>query len=432
MAQAAPKQELCHTVQKPTQHALNVVALLAAYNEADVIEHVLSDLIAQGINVYFIDNHSTDSTVDIVRRYVGNGVIGLEQFPAGTDACNRFDWEGILKRKEILARDLDADWFIHQDADEFRESPWPGRRLVDAIAAVDRSGYNAIDFQVFPFWPTHNRFRPGDDVRQAFAYYAPGEIFNKLQVRCWKKTPSVDISSFGGHDARFSERRVFPIRFIVRHYPIRGQAHGERKVFIERRERFADSERARGWHIQYDGIRQGDSMLRSEESLVRFDPEAVRLHLLLQHRDVEELEAHARTVGEENEQLRADRVRERQLSETLGIELERLRTSELEHSHERQLLRTRLDAMEGDRRLAQAEIEGMAARIESLRAELAAAEESIAVARAERDTMAAGIEHLRAELNAATDRVSALLASASWRWTAPLRMVNRMLMRSER
>jgi len=40
----------------------------------------------------------------------------------------------------------DGDWYIHHDADEFREAPAPWSTLKEAIQAVDAEGYNAIDF----------------------------------------------------------------------------------------------------------------------------------------------------------------------------------------------------------------------------------------------------------------------------------------------
>ena len=41
----------------------SVVAIVAAYNEADIIGHVVGALIDQGVNVYFLDDGSTDDTV---------------------------------------------------------------------------------------------------------------------------------------------------------------------------------------------------------------------------------------------------------------------------------------------------------------------------------------------------------------------------------
>ncbi|HEY3043845.1 MAG TPA: glycosyltransferase, partial [Vicinamibacterales bacterium] len=103
----------------------SVIALIAAYNEADIIEQVVTDLIHQGIQVYFMDDGSTDGTVAAVQRHLGCGVVGIERLPqTGKDGAQpAFDWERILLRKTQLATELDASWFIHHDADEFRESP---------------------------------------------------------------------------------------------------------------------------------------------------------------------------------------------------------------------------------------------------------------------------------------------------------------------
>src|SRR5579864_5919350 len=122
-------------------NCVRVVAIIAAFNEADIIGTVVADLLEQGIGVYFLDDGSTDGTVAAVEPYVGRGVVAVERLAS---ANGHFDWERILRRKAQLARELDADWFIHHDADEFRESPWPHVRLADAIRIVDEMGYNAI------------------------------------------------------------------------------------------------------------------------------------------------------------------------------------------------------------------------------------------------------------------------------------------------
>ena len=462
-----------------------VVALIAAYNEADIVGTVVSDLIDQGVMVYFLDHCSTDRTVEVVQPYVGKGVIAIERFPAdgaASDTSQGFEWEEILKRKEMLARELDAHWFIHHDADEFRESPWSDRRLAEAIKTVDRFGYNAIDFQVFNFLPTHNDFQPGRDPRTAFPCYAPGESFNKVQVRCWKKTMSaVDIATVGGHDAAFAGRRVFPIRFILRHYPIRGQQHGERKVFAERRARFVSAERARGWHVQYDGILEGDSFVRDAGALTPFDPDAVRLQLMLEHRGVEELEARARAAEGQAADLGARQVSEQRLIETLNREIERLagelqarnreaerllgivetsqRERERSESEVHRLTEALAQADARDRSLVDAlaaaerearhadtqaqRVTGELSLLTSRRAveradfetaarQIAAIELELRRAHAEIESLASTTTSLRNELDAAKNHAAALLSSASWRWMAPLRAAKRMVSGSER
>src|SRR5262249_22400450 len=141
----------------------SVVAIIAAYNEADIIGPVVSDLIDQDISVYFLDDGSTDGTVGAIEHYEGRGIIKIERLRApGDGRSTEFAWEQILRRKAQLATELAADWFIHHDADEFRESPWEAVPLKEAIRRVDELGYNAIDFASLDFRPTHDRFRRED------------------------------------------------------------------------------------------------------------------------------------------------------------------------------------------------------------------------------------------------------------------------------
>ena len=219
------------------------VAIISAFNEGDVISQVIGHLVENGIDIYLIDNHSTDDTVEQASSWVGRGLLNIEQFPKtmppGFQSPGPFDWTAILQRKEEIARELFADWFIHYDADEIRESPWPNMTLKEAIRWVDTLGYNCIDFKLINFPPINNGFKQGDDLRSYFTFCEYGGEFDKLQLKCWKTSKSpVSLADTGGHEARFKARRIFPIQFLLRHYPIRGQTHGVKKVFHERKGHF--------------------------------------------------------------------------------------------------------------------------------------------------------------------------------------------------
>ena len=262
--------------------SFRTIALLAAYNEADVISAVIGHLIESGVEVYLIDNRSTDDTVSEAKPWLKKGLLEIEEFPAiAAPEGNPFDWTGILRRKEELAASLDADWFQHHDADEFREAPWPGMKLGEGIRWVDRLGYNCIDFRVFNFPPVDDSFERGDP-REHFRYWSEAGEFDRSQLKCWKNDGRpISLVPSGGHEVGIPNRRVFPIPFLLRHYPIRGQAHGHRKIFSDRRGRFIERERARQWHIQYDGIEEGASFLADPATLRPFDLDQVRLELML-------------------------------------------------------------------------------------------------------------------------------------------------------
>ncbi len=265
---------------------INITAIISAYNEADVISHVIKDLVEQNINVYLIDHHSTDNTIKEASKWLGNGLLKIESFPedAGLDIPKDiYSWRYILIRKEQIVKELGEGWYIHADADEFRESPWKLLNLRQGIERVDSEGYNAINFKIYDFKPVDNKFQSGSDVRQYLKYYsAPRLDFDNVQVKCWRYIGNeFNIWKSGGHVVEFSDRRIYPIPFILRHYPIRSQAHGETKIFNERINRFDVEEKKASWHAQYDHIQKRDyKFIRPKSELKLFDRETICNDLL--------------------------------------------------------------------------------------------------------------------------------------------------------
>jgi glycosyl transferase family 2 len=437
------------------------VAIVAAYNEGDVIRAVIEDLLRQGLSVYFVDHGSTDDTVARVEALGGEGLIGIERLPVGACAS----WGDVLARKEALAQVLPGDWFVHHDADEFRESPWPGVDLTQAIAWVDALGYNAIDFELYNFWPTAGDvFEPGDDPRSCFDFYEPPGDWDRVQIRCWKQGGvAVDLVSHGGHEAVFEGRRVFPVRFLLRHYPVRGREHGRRKVFEERLGRLSPDERARGWHRQYDAFQSGQGFVRDRSTLRRYDPEGARLHAQVHHREMERLggepilkawelaeserarEGLSRALDERNrdcdrEQERAEALsraldernrdcdRERERAEALSRALdERNRDRDRERERAEALSRA-LDERNRDRDQEWERAEGLSRTLDARnRAVLLERERAEALSRTlDARNRAVLRERERAEARAAELRacrtaLDEVLASRTWRWSAPVR-----------
>jgi hypothetical protein len=279
-----------------------IVAIIAAFNEGDIIGAVLEHLIENDVDAYLIDNRSTDDTVEQARRWLGRGLIDIETFPAekGRSETSIFSWRQILERKIAIARDLPADWCIHHDADEFRESPWPAITLRDAIKWVDQLGYSAIDFRLLNFPPVDDGFEAGMNPKTYFTRCEEGAEYDRIQIKSWKRSALNATLTDGGHEVKFSGRRVFPVRFILRHYPIRGQTQGMRKVLTERQGRFAESERSLGWHVQYDLVHGEDhSFLRNPASLRPFELEEARLEAQLEAQSGDLRACHEPPVAED-------------------------------------------------------------------------------------------------------------------------------------
>ena len=177
---------------------------------------------------------------------------------------------GILTRVEELASQLDADWIILHDADERRRSPWPGIGLRDALYHVDSSGFTCIDHVTLNFWPVADGYDATCELESYFPYFDfsshPGHFH---QRRAWKNPGErVSLVPTPGHDVGLYGRRVYPYKFLLKHYPLRSQAHAQRKVLEERRARFSPAERSLGWHRQYDDV---TTVIRRPEDLYYFD-----------------------------------------------------------------------------------------------------------------------------------------------------------------
>jgi glycosyltransferase involved in cell wall biosynthesis len=379
-----------------------VVALVSAYNEGDIIASVLEHLIENGVDVYLLDNHSTDDTVEQARPWLGRGLLKIESFPDGPDAqTDRFDWRAILRRKERLAQELDADWFIHHDADEVRESPWPKVSLRDAIQWVDTLDYNCIDFRVLTFRPVDDGFRRGLDPRSYFTYFEEGAEFDKLQRKCWKARLAPISLALGGHDVRFADRRVFPLPFLLRHYPIRGQEHGRRKVFLERKPRFVDEERSKGWHVQYDHVRDDTHcFLGDVESLSVYDGDRVRLGLMLDNdagpRSTEMREELDRTRAERESLAKALQATQ-EAHAALEQALHTQATAGAESAAELERTRQEHDGISADLAQKIAERDALEKELSAKTSELSRGQAEISKARGERDQTASDLSQQSAE-----------------------------------
>lgn len=222
---------------------MQIVAIFAVFNEVRFIERSIQHLIQQGVDSYVIDNQSTDGTLEIAKSFLGRGVIGVETFPR----YGVFELAKQLRRKEQLHQELGADWYLHQDADQFRYAPNPYKSLAEGIAAADHSGYNAIDFDVFEFVPTSSDedYDNGRFIEEMRYYYcfSPCPIF---QVKAWKNFgQKIDIATSGGHLVEFEGRKIFPQPFIQRHYIALSLQHAIEKYC---KRTFSQEELAWGWH----------------------------------------------------------------------------------------------------------------------------------------------------------------------------------------
>jgi len=255
-----------------TPSDFRVVAFMAAYNEEDIIVHSVEKWTDQGIDVHVLENWSTDATYDLVKALGARLPVTVERFPA-EGPSKHFDWGAMLARMEALAREIQADWFIRRGADEVLISPWPALSYKDSLYLLDRAGFNCVDHTVINFHPVDDGFEAGADHEEYFRHFRFGrQPFDFNQRKTWKNYgQTISMVDSAGHDLPFEGRRVYPFKFLLKHYPVRSQGHGEKKVFRERKARWNPEERAKGWHTHYDEVEQDHAFVLSPSALTAFE-----------------------------------------------------------------------------------------------------------------------------------------------------------------
>jgi len=252
------------------------LAILAAYNESDVISEVVLDLLDQGCDVAAIDNWSNDGTWEIIKRLkqLHSDRIHCERFPSDGPA-RYYEWKKILIRKEEIALSNPGRWIIHTDADEIRRSPFANTTLAQGLMIASHLGANRVSFNLINFRPVENIENATFSINNMRYFEFGDQPGHFVQAKAWfQGAARVDLSNSGGHVARFPSAVEFPYKFLLKHYPIRSQWHGMRKVHIDRRARWSPFEREKlRWHSQYDRLSEWTDFIWPKDKMEYFDEE---------------------------------------------------------------------------------------------------------------------------------------------------------------
>lgn len=247
-----------------------VLAVVHFYNEADILEKTIKYLIENEVDIYLADNWSDDGSYEIARRYREKYPqrVFLEQFPQ-TGPSDNYDWYHQLERTEQIAAETKYDWYIHYDVDEMRLGPWKGKNLRETLYYIDWLGYNAVDNTVIDFKLTkedeNNIFMC--DTYFDFRHTRDGY----LQRKTWKKADEIELKKSAGHTVKIENPRIFPLKILNRHYPLRSAEQAYRKIFVDRKPRFVKERKERGWHGHYNDIRTGKDLFTQTDNLILWD-----------------------------------------------------------------------------------------------------------------------------------------------------------------
>ena len=228
---------------------MRLVGMLPVFNSADILEDVIENILAQGVNLVVLDNGSTDDSFDICKKFAEKNLIQLRQYRNST-----FDY-GLLSRILYdMALELKPDWLIRNDQDELLESGLPNITLKQAIEEIDSQGYNLIQFDVMEFFMTNNDDKSSKFLKEKLRYYSWQHDY---AYRAWKHVPGTRVEDTLSHFPIFPEGYLYKIperKFILRHYRFRNREQAIRNN-TERLERIKNTPELKiGLMTQYDRI----------------------------------------------------------------------------------------------------------------------------------------------------------------------------------
>lgn len=93
------------------------------------------------------------------------------------------------------------------------------------------------------------------------------------QLKTWKKSQQIELKSSAGHFVHVENPKIYPLKFLNRHYPLRSMEQAGKKVFQDRLPRFEKERGERGWHGHYDKFKKAQDFIFDQAQLLCWRPD---------------------------------------------------------------------------------------------------------------------------------------------------------------
>jgi Glycosyl transferase family 2 len=205
---------------------MKLVMTLLVRNEADIVEANIEYHLAQGVDFVIATDHgSEDGTCEILREYERIGVAKvIRDEGEGHHQSNR-----VTKMAEIARLGYNADWVIHNDADEFW---WP-------IVGNLRDVFTSIPLRYGQIEVERRNFRPHTDSRDDFYSRLIHREATSLDLAGDRLAPKIAhrphpqvVVAPGNHSITGGDLVPVPASEMLEifHFPMRSYEQFERKV----------------------------------------------------------------------------------------------------------------------------------------------------------------------------------------------------------
>lgn len=205
---------------------MKILRLVNVHNEEDILQYNLEWYINQGIETIAIDNNSSDNSYNILKSYVGKGILEIKKI-----ITNHFDRCLLFDEISKLAHNYKPDWIIFADCDEFYEPENSKFNTIsELIQNVDLTKDNLIQFHNIEFWMTPDDDYSIENPIQRIKHYS---YFDSNRFKAFKFYEGFSLVPNRGHAPTFPGN--IPVKLskhkgISRHYKFRSLDQGEYKI----------------------------------------------------------------------------------------------------------------------------------------------------------------------------------------------------------
>lgn len=142
---------------------MKILAVAFAYNEMPYIQDYVNYYHSQGIELFILDNHSTDGMTE----FLNANNISTRIMPTG----GAFHLKKLQGGLVAAIRDIKPDWVIYTGIDIYYSFRFSIRKTIER---ADAKGYNMIGVQHFNMYNTGEKF--GTPLHERYFYARKGNI----------------------------------------------------------------------------------------------------------------------------------------------------------------------------------------------------------------------------------------------------------------